>query len=328
MADNYQEVIHQMEAFGIEFRGDRDLPLKIDAPKRRTCGKGGKWWYWLRTFRPDAGGAFIVGRFGSYKTGESVKVEVDWRPLSEAERERQRAERAAAQARAREAREREARLAAMSAADLWHEAAKEGTSPYLQRKGVEPEACRFLRDGSIVVPLLRYDLPRAEALKGVQRIWPDGRKRFTAGFAKTGCSLRLGDVVDGATVLVTEGFATALTLRMAVDRELPVFVALDAYNLLPVLLILRSLYPDAPLLICADDDWRTRNREGALENVGCLQAWAAARQIERCYVTHPAFPRSTARGEKDTDFNDLHKLQGLDEVRAQLAPVLEALHVA
>jgi putative DNA primase/helicase len=324
MHANYHEVVHQMESFGVQFRDGRDLPLRIDAPRRVTYGRGGKWWYWLRTFRPNAGGDYIVGRFGSYKTGQSVKVEVDWRPLSEAEREQLRAERAAAEARAREAREREARLAAMSAAELWREAGAQGHSAYLERKQVRAEGCRYLRDGSIVVPLLRYDLPRDQALMGVQRIWGDGRKRFTAGFAKTGCALRLGRVEDAGPVLVCEGYATALTLRMASER--PVFMALDAYNLAPVLAIVRALHPDNPVLVCADDDWRTRNVEGQLENVGVLRAWAAVRQVERCHVTRPVF--IGPRGPKDTDFNDLHCREGLDEVRAQLAPALEVLHAA
>ena len=57
--DNYAEVVHQMEAFGVEFL-PKDLPLQIDAPKRRGCGRKGKWWYWLRTFRPDAGAEMAV----------------------------------------------------------------------------------------------------------------------------------------------------------------------------------------------------------------------------------------------------------------------------
>ena len=199
--DNYAAVVHQMEEFGVEFVS-RDLPLVIDAPKRKGCGKAGKWWYWLRTFRPDAGGCFVVGRFGSYKSGESRKVEIDWRPLADAERARLKAEREAAQARADAARAAEAELAALGAADLWRRALKDGASPYLVRKGVVGEACRYLADGTLVVPLLRYDLPRDQALRAVQRILPDGSKRFTKGFAKPGCAVRLGEVLPTDVVLV------------------------------------------------------------------------------------------------------------------------------
>lgn len=334
MHTNYHEVVQQMEDFGIKLR-PQDQPLQVDRPRKKTCGKGGKYWYRLYEFRPDAGGAYIVGAYGSYASGEWQKVEVDWRPLSEAERERFRAERAAAEAKAREEREREAQLAAMSATELWRAANREGQSAYLQRKGVEPEACRYLRDGSLVIPLLRYDLPREQALRAVQRIHPGPRfdrhtgeslpqKTFTKGFLKDGCCLRLGDVADGVVILICEGYATGLTLRMAVGRRHAVFVALDAHNLRHVVEILRDLYPDHTLLICADDDHRRRHpMTGELENLGRLAAWKVARQVAGCYVTYPVF--GATREEDDTDFNDLHARDGLPAVAEQLRLVLEAL---
>jgi len=321
--DNYAAVVNQMEAFGIEFL-PKNLPLVIDAPKRKGCGKGGKFWYWLRTFRPDAGGSFIVGRFGSYKSGDSEKVSVDWKPLGVAEAARLQAERDAAKARSDAARVAEAELAAMGAGDLWRVAAKQGTSPYLVRKGVTGEACRYLADGSIVVPLLRYDLPREHALRGVQRIYPDGSKRFTTGFAKPGCAVRLGDVVPGRIVLVCEGYATGLTLRMATGNELAVYVALDAGNLASVTTIVRANHPECRILICADDDYLTRNHAGDLTNVGRLSARKVAKAVPGCDLLWPVFTAAT-RGPKDTDFNDLHKAQGLEAVTRQLGAVLRAL---
>ena len=41
--DNYQQVLLQMQDFGIELL-DKNLPLNIGTPKRVTCGKGGKDW--------------------------------------------------------------------------------------------------------------------------------------------------------------------------------------------------------------------------------------------------------------------------------------------
>lgn len=332
--DNYQSVVHQMEQFGIELRA-RDLPLSIDKPKRTTCGKAGKAWYWLQTFRTNAGPSYIVGRFGSYKTGDSAKVEVDWQPLSVAERERFAAERAAAQARRDEERAQEARLAAMTANDLWHEASRFGGSAYLKRKQVEAESCRYLPDGSLVIPLLRYDWPRERALVATQRIYPGPRthrrtgeelpqKTFTKGFEKPGASLRLGLVLEGEPILVCEGYSTALSIRMATGRMLPVFMALDAGNLGPVCELVRALHPSHRLLICADDDWRTRNHDGELWNAGRVKAREAAKAIDRCDVLWPSFA-GLARGPKDTDFNDLHVLGGLGRVQTQLQSVLDAI---
>lgn len=335
MSDNYAEVLHQMAELGIELRPN-ERTLKLDTPKRVTCGKGGKFWYRLSVFRPDAGGAYIVGRFGSYKTGHSEKVEVNWKPLSDAERARRRAEHEAGRERAAAARAQENALAAMSAADLWREAKPTGTSPYLERKQVQGECCRFLPDQSIVVPLLRYDWPRERALVGTQRIYPGPRfhwrtkdelpqKTFTKGFAKQGAALRFGQVLDeDEPILVAEGFSTALSIRMATDRALPVFMALDAYNLGQVVELIRELHPRHRILICADDDWRTRNHEGELWNAGRVKAKEAAKAVDRCDIVHPSFA-GLERGPKDTDFNDLHVLGGLDRVRAQLNSVLHAI---
>ena len=328
MHENYHQVVQQMEDFGVVFR-NTDLPLRIDEPKRRTTGRGGKWWYWLRTFAPTNGRPYVVGAFGSYKTGERLKVEVDWRPLADEERARLRAERKAAEERAALERKRDAELAALSAHELWHRAAREGRSEYLTRKRVEPEACRYLPDGSILIPLLRYDRPRAAALVGLQRIWGKPRvhgrtgealpgKTFTKGFQKTGACLRLGQVNAGDVLLVGEGYATCLSVRMATERQYPVFVALDAGNLLPVCELLRTLHPDERLLICADDDWRTAG------NPGRSKALQAAKALERCDIVWPSFV-GLPRGDKDTDFNDLHLLGGLGRVQAQLRATLDGI---
>jgi putative DNA primase/helicase len=332
--DNYHDVVRQMEDFGVILM-QKDLPLQIDRPKRKTCGKGGKWWYWLQTFKPDAGGSFIVGRYGSYKTGASEKVIVDWKPLSEAERDRRKREHELARQRQEEARKREADEAAMSAADLWRAASPVGSSPYLARKLVEGESCRFLPDSSILIPLLRYDRPRRQALVGLQRIYPGPRKHwktgeelttktFTAGFAKTGASLRLGAVSEGEPILFAEGYSTALSIRMATRREVPVFMTLDAGNLPPVVQLVRELYPEHRFLICADDDWKTRDHTGELWNAGRVKAKEAAKSVDRCDVVYPSF-YGLARGDKHTDFNDLHVLGGLPRVTAQLQATLNAI---
>lgn len=331
--DNYASVVHQMQVFGVNFR-DRDLPLTVPTPRRKTCGKGGKWWYWLTTFRPRAGGELIVGKFGSYKSGESVKVEIDLKPLSQAERDRMRRERQAAEERERQARDEAAAFAALTAAEQWGRAHREGHAPYLDRKGVQPEACRFMPDGSLLIPLLRYDLPRSESLRGVQRIYSHPRydsrtgeelpqKVFTKNFAKNGACLRLGDV-DASTqlLMVCEGYATGLSIRMATGRRWPVFVALDAYNLLYAVEILRRLYPTIHILICADDDWHSEDHEG--KNPGRRRAMLAARTTPRCDILCPVFDPAL-RQEKDTDFNDLHMREGIEALERQLLTVISVI---
>ena len=331
--ENYHDVVAQMEQFGVQFK-DRDMPLAIDHPKRKGCGKGGKWWYWLRTFQVR-GHAYIVGVFGSYKTGDSLKV--DWRApeLNAEDRARFAQERAQAEAAAIEARRRESEFAAGNARLQWSRGREAGSSPYLDRKGVQPECCRYMPDGSILIPLIRYDMPRETALRAVQRIYPGPRsdsrtgeelpqKTFTKGFDPTGCALRLGRVEhEGDLVMICEGYATGLTVRMATNHRFAMFVGLSAGNLLSVAEIVRNLHPLSPILVCADDDWKTRDHAGNLHNVGRKAAIECTKRLHDTHMTYPVW--SGPRGDKATDFNDLQASAGLDEVRKQLRTPIQWL---
>lgn len=349
--ENYQQVLLQMAEFGIELR-DKDLPLKLDTPKSKTCGKGGKDWYKLYLFRRDpdkGGGDYVVGTFGTYRHGgASQKVEVEWAPLSPEERARRTDELRAQRAKAAADRRQEIENAASQAIEIWRKGAKEGQSPYLERKGVLGEACRYLSaplvlrwpgdpgeddtvvrlpEGTLLVPLLRYDFPREDALRALQFIRPDGAKIYLRGMDKPGCCVRLGvaDATLSALLLVCEGFATGLTLRMATHRQHPVFVALDAGNLAHVVPLLRALFPHSRILVCADDDWLTKDQHtGELVNPGRTAAKAVAKQVPGCDFVWPIF-REALREEKDTDFNDLHAREGLGAVQAQLTGVVAAM---
>lgn len=346
--DNLQQVLLQMQQFGIELR-DKDLPLKLDTPKSKTCGKGGKDWYKLYLFRRDrdkGGGEYIVGTFGTYRHGgASQRVDVEWAPLSPEERERRARELRDQRAAAAAERRREIETAAAEAINVWRIAVRDGSSPYLERKGVLGESCRYLREplvlrwpgemgaddtvirlpaGTVVVPLLRFDYPREQALRALQFIKPDGGKVYQKGMEKPGSCVRLGDIDAETTqlLLVVEGYATGLTARMACDRKFPVFVALDAGNLAHVVPLLRKLYPFTWILILADDDWKTKDQHtGALTNPGRTAARAIAKKVVACDHLWPIFAPAT-RGEKDTDFNDLHAREGLDAVRKQLSGVV------
>lgn len=308
-----QDIVAQMLAAGLDVP---PLPLDVSGKIRRFGPKKTQW-YRLREIRTDHGTHVVVGSFGNWRGQESHRVEVDWKGITDEERATLQARRQAQADAEAQARAEAAAQAAMTAAQLWASAAREplGPVPYLQRKAVQAEGCRYLRNGSIVIPLLRYDLPRDQALKALQVIRPDGSKRFTKGFEKPGCCLRLGHVVVGEPLLICEGWATGLSLRMALERRLPVFVGLDAGNLLPVAQLLRDLHPQSPILICADDDWRT---EG---NPGRHKAHVTAKAVAECAYTWPVFQRHL-RGPKDTDFNDLALRQGLNAVRQQIRQVL------
>lgn len=248
---------------------------------------------------------------------------------------RRRAEREARARREAEARERGQATAMQRAREQWRAAARTGSSPYALRKGItEPESVRYLADGSLVIPMLRYDEPQDVALRGVQLIAPDGGKRFTPGMAKAGTACRLGLAAVGEPVLICEGWATGMSLRMAMAegwgaRRWPVFVAFDAGNLPLVAEAVYQRHPQCPIVVMGDDDHATTVR-GVAHNTGRIQAQVAQESVmdAGCKLVvraAPVFDRATPRGPKDTDFNDLHRLEGLGAVVAQLRVALECI---
>ncbi len=230
------------------------------------------------------------------------------------------------------ARDAEVVSAHRTALDQWRAAARTGVSLYAQRKGIEqPEACRYSPDGTLLIPMVRLDLPHDQALRGLQAIGPDGTKRFTKGMEKLGACCRLGTLHEvGAPLLLCEGWATGSSIRAALrqlGRPLPVFVCFDAGNLREVSRLLVRLHPSCPQVLCGDDDWKTLDPQGRPLNPGRVAASEARNEALAAGVPaisiHPVW-----RGVREagwTDFNDLHLSRGVAEVAQQIGLALEVL---
>lgn len=294
-----------------------------DAKAVRACWRG---------FRAASGAGYGIGTVVKFAKDGGYK------PTAEAQRNREelaelakrRAQRAAKAAAEKARREANAATAMERAREAWQQASREGSSPYCERKLIErPESVRFTGDGGIVIPMIRYDLPRDQALKGVQTIAADGTKKFTYGMEKSGTACRLGMAVVGEPVFICEGWATGMSIRAALGYRLPVFVAFDAYNLPLVAQYVYQALPTNPMVICADDDHATR-REGWPWNVGRIQAQVAMESVMEAGAklvcrTYPVFEDATPRTDKDTDFNDLHRLEGLQAVTKNLDLCFEVI---
>ena len=89
--------------------------------------------------------------------------------------------------------------------------------------------------------------------------------------------------------------------------SLTVAIAFDAGNLLPVSKAMRERFPGCPLIICRDDDWKTKRPNGDPWNPGEEKANNAALVVGG-QVVAPVF--SGGREIKWTDFNDLHVAEG------------------
>lgn len=239
--------------------------------KFHRYGPKKKAWYRLFEYVARNGRRYIHGSFGLWRGADSgsLKIESDGAGMDPAELERlHRSQRELAE-RDEAKRAERARFAGGRARAQW-EAARaqvpECGCPYLVRKGVQAEkGLRFLPDGTLYVPMVRYDISEEQEqdpaytgprrLVGLQKIAPDGTKLFNRGMAKEGAACRLGRTPrDGNLILIVEGLATGLSVRAASKQAHPVYVAFDAGNLGPVAKILRTLYPRSPFLFCADDD--------------------------------------------------------------------------
>lgn len=228
------------------------------------------------------------GVFGSWKAGGSHT----WssrQPTNphETEQLRQRIEQA------RRQREAEQRQRQQSAADyanrLWRDARRaDPEHPYLVAKGCRTHALR--QSGDLLLVPLSYQ----DGLVNLQRIGPDGGKRFLFGGLVKGASSPLGLIVAGQPLYVCEGWATGSTLHA--HSGAAVACAMNAGNLLPVALGLRAKNPGLEIIIAGDDDRLTPG------NPGRAAAHAAAVAVGG-QVVFPEWP--AAAPDSLTDFNDL-----------------------
>jgi putative DNA primase/helicase len=270
---------------------------RFDVPGDKPGQNNG--WYVVFPDDPAAGSA------GSWKTGEQFtwcsRSEND---LTPAERQFNNTRMEAARA-VREA-ERAATHteAAAKAERLWQAATAPQAHAYLERKGVKPWGVRQHLD-TLAIPM-RDSTGKMHSL---QFIGPDGSKRFLTGGAKAGHYHAIGK--GGAVILIAEGYATAASLHEAAG--LAVAVAFDAGNLLPVARAMRAKFPNSKILIAGDDDAATDG------NPGATKAQEAAEAIGGLSVL-PDFGDN--RPDKVTDWNDLHALAGLDEIKRQIDAAL------
>lgn len=213
-----------------------------------------------------------AGAFGNYR----LQISQKWRAgsterLTPAER-RERAARFKAERQKRDAiRLAEQQDAAERCRVRWVNArSADRRHPYLARKRVPGEGLR--QDGNrLLVPM--FDA--AGTLWNIQRIAPDGTKRFAKGARQAGLFCLIGKA--DAVVMVGEGFATCAAARRATGHA--VAVAFSAKNLTATALAIQAAYPDCDLVILADDDAHLIDHPTIKSNVGLEAARAAAQAV-------------------------------------------------
>lgn len=314
---NLEDAANQLRAVGFDVFD----PVVGALQRCKVAGCTQKGWYSLHEVRLDDGRFAVVGAYGWWVGAEKfqhnieLRVDSDKPTLSTDQRAALRKRMADAKREADAKRAADNARAAKAAAAAWVRYATDGTSGYLDDKQIQPHGARFTPASALVIPL--QDVARQ--IHGLQLIYPKGHKKraklgrdkdfWPYGLAVAGHFFPIGALVDGAIILVAEGFATGATLFEATG--LPTVVAFNAGNLAPVALALRKRYPRARLLICADDDWKTAG------NPGVDKAAAAALAANGAWC-RPLFSAATARGDKDTDYNDLRRLEGVAAVAEQI----------
>lgn len=304
--------------------------VHVDGDKPRS--RNG--WYILHTDGAKPAGAFGCNRrFGNEAkftwAGETT-------PLSPEERREylrklavQKAEREAAKRAKREA-------AAKHANQVWDGASECNEHPYLTRKGVKSHGLRCgvwektdedtgevrtLSRNALLVPIR----DAAKRIHSLQAIYPkkigDRDKDFLKNGAKEGLFYSFGKPLtvevggqQRMVIMIGEGYATLASVHDVTGHA--AIAAFDAGNLLPVARIIRARFPDAAILILADNDQWT---DKPMPNPGVHHASAAAKAVNGLLAI-PHFDPNDQR--KPTDFNDLHLMFGAEAVAKAIADTL------
>ena len=247
---------------------------------------------------------FVTGVSGTWRMdGGTWRVDEATRRLIEAEKAKRKAEQA----------ERHGKKA-IEAYQLWSQAAPaDDGHPYLIKKSVKAHPGvkvgtwrKWHQDDSgqwrqitiencLLVPLIAPD----GKLANVQAIFPEnhpdlGRDKDFMGGRKAGCFFVIGAQSD--TILVAEGYATGSTLHEHTGHQ--AIVAFDCGNIKAVALAVRQNYPQAKLIVCADNDRHTPGNPGVTKGREAALAVGGLLSI-------PSFPP----GVPGTDWNDFYAIK-------------------
>ena len=314
----HEECRLQMSDNGISFSGD----IRADGMIHRFSADNNPAkkdeWYCAHEWKSTNDKLFLSVAYGSWSTGETFYYK-SWESdeeyaLSREERKEAHREWRLLRDKIEKERIEQANSVAKTAESLWESSASffSGNFGYLSIKGVDSVGIKFCdHNGTQALTIPLYNI--AGELRTLQFIfWYEKEKkfvkRFLPGGEKRGNFYMINDHEIGSSekIFVVEGWATGKSVYEALDGNIPVVMAVDSNNLLPVIQNIREKYPDIAITIAGDlDD----------NNCGQLAAKETARTFG-CSVVLPKFPDNN---DRLTDFNDLHFVFGIEKVKEQLA---------
>ena len=176
--------------------------------------------------------------------------------------------------------------------------AQPGESAYLAGKGLPGFTYPILPGGALLLVLVNESGKDAAA----QTITAEGEKRLLTCSAKKGSYHVINAAHSPEMVIIGEGLATVLSVHLMRPEALAV-VAIDAGNLLPVAQVMRRKYPQAQIVIAADNDINPDE-----PNTGKEAAEKAAATVTGLVALPP--------GDHKSDWNDYHQQHGLENAIA------------
>lgn len=273
---------------------------------------------------------------GSFSIGTVWKLarQNGWQPAkpytlpSVEEQARRKAESEARRQAAEQERQQTQQRVKGTAQKIWNSSRPASLShPYLAAKGItNPDAIAGLRQNkykdndNLIIPVL-YE----NEIVNLQSINQDGGKRFLAGGQVQGAYAFIGkaDDVEKVGVVMAEGYATAASIYEATGK--PVIIAFDAGNMVAVAERLAQKLPqNVPVVIAVDNDASQTGIKKARQAAALLGDRATAIQPEFSMTQIQQYQKGKGVDEKGrpplpSDFNDLHKLAGLEAVRQSFA---------
>lgn len=181
-----------------------------------------------------------------------------------------------------------------------------GKSQYLTKKGLQCPNQRLLKDGSLLLVAQTLD----GKITGGQTIKPNGEKRLVSGTQKKGSFIPVSEITGiPDTIIITEGYATALTVSQLHDGV--VLAAIDEGNLFAVAEQVRNQWPTTKIILAADNDWHKQgelDKNGKLKrNIGKIAAEKTAKAMNG-WVTFPLT-------EYKADWDDYRQSHGIEAAK-------------
>lgn len=327
---------HDIHVSPADIRADGKLHrIRAEGDREKTV------WYVLHADDRPAGMFGCNRRYG-YDTKFTWKADIKRAPLTAAEKRayRERIERIEAQ---RAAEDAAASAAAVERANrLWSEAVDCEEHPYLERKGVRAHGVRVGRwevinqdtgevrtvtDQALLIPM-RDLQKRIHSLQAImpQKLEGASDKWYLQDGAKEGNFWVIGRPLEHngkQVIIVCEGYATGASIHEATGHA--VIIAFDVPNLLPVAKVWRARFPDAIIIIAADNDQWTLK---PVVNPGLTRARECGAEVGSLVAFPPfdaALGATNERGGRahgPTDFNDLQQLEGREAICGVIDAVL------